>query len=156
MAYTTAHNFLTLKFRDVRNVLRNRTIELGGLVVVTDDDATEWDTVSKSIVRGYYNKNQQIDNALVAAADSEVKDTARLYFLLPDDTTGHLDIVDPVDDLFLSTTGPGANIIIEYADMAGGSPSQVALQTIIDKVLSGSILIDDGETPTTYLYGERI
>ena len=60
MAYTTAHNFLTMKFRDIRDDLRNRTIELGGLVVVTDDDAKEWDDVSKSVVRGYFNKNQQV------------------------------------------------------------------------------------------------
>ena len=158
MAYTTANNFLSMRFRDVRNQLRTRIIELGGLVVVTDDDAIEWDGVSKSVVRGYVQQNKQIDAALSADADSEVTDTARLYFLLPDDTTGHLDIVDPHDELFLSTTGPNANVIKDKATLvAAVSPApEFYLNSIIDKVLAGSILISDGEQPTTYLRGERI
>lgn len=158
MAYTTVENKLALRFRDVRNQLRRKTIELGGLVVVTDDDAVEWDGVSKSVVRGYVQQNKQIDQSLMADADSEVNDDARLYFLMADDTQGHLDIPDPHDELFLSTTGPNANIIKDKADLAVAvSPApEYYLNSIIDKVLAGSILISDGEQPVAYLKGERI
>jgi len=156
MAYTTSGNFLVMGFRDIRENQRSRTIELGGLVVVTDDDAAEWTAVSKSVVRTYAAQNKQVDQALTADADSEVKDTARLYFLMPDDTKGHLDIVDPVDYLFLSTAGPGANVVIDYGDMATSGAAGVALKSIIDKCLAGSILISDGEQPVSYLEGLRI
>ena len=158
MAYTTNSNTLTLSFRDVRNDLRTRRIELGGLVVVTDDDAVNFSSVSKSVVRRYVQGNEQIDAALVAEADSEVADTLRLYFLLPDDSKWHLDVVDPHDELFLSTTGPGANIVKDKADLIVGGPPTPGyyLGVIIDNVLAGTYLISDGETPTAYLYGERI
>jgi hypothetical protein len=158
MAYTTNKNELVLSFRDIRQELRTKRIELGGLVVVTDDDATEFNGVSKSVVRRYVQQNEQIDTSLVADADSEVNDTLRLNFLLPNDSKWHLDIPDPHDELFLSTTGPGANIVKDKAVLAAAvSPEpEYYLNVIIDKVLAGSILISDGETPTAYLDGERI
>lgn len=157
MAYSTAKNTLVLGFRDERQDLRTRTIELGGLVVVTDDDATEWSAISKSIVRTYSANNKQVDQSLSAAADSEVADTARLYFLLADDTKAHLDIVDPMDSLFLAETGAGANVVKPYATLAAEVTAEaVALVSIIDKVLAGSILISDGETPVSYVDGLRI
>lgn len=157
MAYTTAKNTLVLGFRDERQQLRNRTIELGGLVVITDDDATEWSAISKSIVRTYKAGNKQVDQSLVAAVGSEVKDTARLFFLLDDDTQAHLDIVDPMDSLFLATSGAGALVVKPYDTLAAEvTPEAVALVSIIDKVLAGSILISDGEQPVSYVDGARI
>lgn len=158
MAYTTNKNTMVLSFRDIRNENRFREIELGGLVVVTDDDALDFDGCSKSVVRRYVQKNEQIDNGLTPDADSEVNDTLRLFFLLTDDTKWHIDIVDPADELFLSTTGPGANIVKDKSVLAAAvSPApEYYLNNIIDKVLAGSILISDGETPTAYLEGMRI
>jgi hypothetical protein len=148
---------MVLTFRDVRGDTRNRRIELGGLVVITDDDATEFHNASKSAVVAYVQQNEQSDEALVGDADSEVSDTLRLYFRIDAKKTAHLDIPDPHDELFLSTTGPGANILKDKADLDldVGGPGE-AVGSIIDKVLAGSILISDGETPASYLYGERL
>lgn len=165
MAYTTSKNMLTLIFRDVREQERVRVVELGGLVVVTDDNAAEMDLVSKSAVPRYVQQNYQRDAALSADAQSEVRDTLRLYFRLPDGDKGHFDIVDPKDTLFLSTTGAGANIPVDKstmdaADPVGnpGSPAEEldALGNIIDSILSGEYLISDGEQPEAYLGGERV
>ena len=158
MAYTTNKNEMVLSYLDILQASRTQRVELGGLVVITDDDAVEWDGVSKSVVRRYVQQNEQIDAALSPDADSEVSDTLRLRFLLPDDSTWHLDVPDPHDELFLSTTGPGANIVKDKADLAAAvSPApEFYLNAIIDKVLAGSILISDGEQPTAYLSGERI
>jgi hypothetical protein len=149
---------MVLSYRDIRNESRFREIELGGLVVITDDDAADFDGCSKSVVRRYVQKNEQIDASLTPDADSEVNDTVRLYFLMPDDTKYHLDVVDPHDEIFLSTTGPGANIVKDKADLAAAvSPDpEYFLNNIIDKVLAGSILISDGEQPTAYLEGKRL
>lgn len=157
MAYTTLRNYLDLTFRDVRDNERRRRIELGGLVVITDDDALDFHNASKSAVVAYTQQNQQSDEALVGDADSEVGDTLRLFFRMDALQTYHLDIPDPHDELFLSTTGPGANILKDYADLAldVGGPGE-AVTNIIDKALAGSILISDGETPASFLYGERL
>jgi len=157
VAYTTLRNFMALTFRDVRGDTRIRRVELGGLVVITDDDAADFHNASKSAVVAYVQQNEQSDEALSPDADSEVADTLRLYFRIDAKKTAHLDIPDPHDELFLSTTGPGANILKDKADLdldvAG--PGE-AVGNIIDKVLAGSILISDGETPASYLYGERL
>jgi len=156
MAYGTTGNYLVLNFRDQRNDPRRKEYELGGLVVVTDDDAKLFSDVSKSVVRSYNNRNKQVDNGLTPDADSEVADTMRLYFLMPDDTKYHLDIVDPKDALFLAATGAGSNIVKDRAVLAVGSPEEIALDSIIGKVMDGTYLISDGETPVAYVGGERI
>jgi hypothetical protein len=158
MAYTTNKNYIRMTFTDVREQKRNKTVELGGAVIVTDDDAADFDQVSKSAVRKYVQQNEQMDGALSPDADSEVRDTIRLYFKLTDDSKAHLDIPDPHDELFLSTTGPDAMIVKTYAVLAAAiDPApEKALADIIDKVLAGTYLISDGETPTTYLSGERV
>lgn len=157
MAYTTLKNVLDLTFRDVRDNDRRRSIELGGLVVVTDDDATDFHRASKSAVVSYVQKNVQSDEALAGDADSEVRDTLRLYFRIDAAHTAHLDIPDPHDELFLSTTGPGANVLKDYADLAldVAGPGE-AVVNIIDKCIAGSILISDGEQASEFLYGERV
>lgn len=157
MAYTVKKREMLLQFRDVRNNVRNRTIEISGANVIMDDDATDWNAVSKSALLGYWEKIQQLDMGKTPDADSEVKDTCRLYFLLDDNTQAYFDIPDPKDELFLSTTGAGANIVKEYDDMASilGNPAE-NLKEIIDRIMSGDILISDGETPVAYLRGVRL
>jgi len=158
MPYLKTGNFVTFHYRDERNDLRNRTVELGGLVVVTDDDAEEWSAVSKSCVRGYSYRNDQVDQSKVADPGSEVKDTLRLYFLMEDDSRGHLDIVDPQDSLFIAPTGAGANILKTRDELVAGGPGSPGayLDIIIAKCLGGQILISDGETPVTFLEGVRL
>ena len=158
MAYTTLRNYLDLTFRDIRDNERRRTIELGGLVVVTDDNATAFHNASKSAVVSYVQKNVQSDEALVGDADSEVRDTLRLYFRIDAQKTAHLDIPDPHDEIFLATTGPGANVAKDYAVLFAASPGtpEKAVADIIDDVLSGEILISDGEEAASYLSGERV
>ena len=157
MAYTVKNRKMLLQYRDVRNNVRNREIEISGSNLLTDDDAVDFHNVSKSALLGYWEKTQQLDMSQTADADSEVKDTARLYFLMDDNTQAHFDIVDPHDDCFISTTGEGANIVKEYDDMASvlGGPDE-ALKEIIDRILGGDILISDGETPVAYLRGVRL
>ena len=158
MAYTTLKNYATFTFRDVRDNVRTRQVELGGLVILTDDNANDLHNASKSAVIKYVQNNVQSDDALAPDADSEVSDTARLYFELPDLEKGHFDIPDPHDEIFLATAGAGANIVKEYAVLAAavaGTPEK-AVANIIDDVLAGEILISDGEQPTRYLEGERV
>lgn len=157
MAYTVKKREMLLQFRDIRNNVRNRTVEISGANVLMDDDAVDWDAVSKSALLGYWEKIQQLDMAVTADNDSEVKDTCRLYFLMDDNTQAHFDIPDPKDDLFIATTGAGANIVKEYDDMSAiaGNPAE-NLKAIIDRVLTGDILISDGETPVSYLRGVRL
>lgn len=158
MAYTTINNFLTVDYTDVRENSRQRRIELGGLVIITDTEADAMHDASKSAVRKYWQSNVQMDDALTPDADSEVRDTLRLYLKLPDDSVGHFDIPDPHDEVFLSTTGPGANILKDYATLAAalaGTPEK-AVADIIDLLLAGTFLISDGETAQTFLSGERV
>lgn len=158
MAYTTLKNYINLTFRDVRENERIRTIELGGLVIWTDDDAILFNNASKSGVRKYASVNVQSDAGVDGDADSEVRDTLRLYFRMPSEEVYHLDIPDPHDELFLSATGPAANILKDYADLfaaVAGTPEK-AVASIIDKALAGDILISDGETAATFLHGERV
>lgn len=157
MAYTTVKNTISFRYMDERDEVRNRTIELGGAVIFTDDDAIIMSAISKSGVMAYTASNKQVDNGQNIEVDSEVKDTARLYFLLDDQTQAHFDIVDPADELFLDTTGEGANIIRSVAQLllVGGVPG-VALDALILKIMAGDILISDGETPIKYLYGQRL
>ena len=157
MAYTTIKNTLVMTFRDVREDTRQRTVELGGLVVVTDDDANLFNAASKSVVAVYFSVNKQGDNALAPDADSEVRtDTLRLYFRSADQDIIHLDIPDPHDEVFLSTTGPGANILKDRSALALGGPAEVAVDGIIQKALDGDYLMSDGEAADVYLYGERV
>lgn len=158
MAYTTIKNVLSLEFRDIRENTRQRRVELGGLVVVTDDDATFHDAASKSAVRKYVQNNYQMDDGVTPDADSEVRDTLRLYFLMDDDTEYHYDIPDPHDELFLSATGPGANVLRDYEDLAQDvSPTPGwGVTNIIDNILAGEYLISDGEQPASFLSGERV
>jgi hypothetical protein len=148
---------MDLTFRDVRGNERRRTIELGGLVVVTDDNANDFHNASKSAVVSYVQKNLQSDEALAGDADSEVRDTLRLYFRIDAAHIAHLDIPDPHDELFLSTTGPGANVLKDRTDLAldVGGPGE-AVDSIITDTLAGEILISDGEQPAEFLYGERV
>ena len=157
MAYTTIKNTLTLNMVDVRENKRVRIVELGGLVVVTDDDANLFNAASKSAVDRYVQNNYQRDPAVTADADSEVRDTLRLYFKMDDISTAHFDVPDPHDEVFLSTTGPGANILKDRDDLAldVGGPGE-AVDTIIQNVLDGDYLISDGETPESFLSGERV
>lgn len=157
MAFTTLKNFLTMTFRDDSGVERVRKVELGGLVVVTDDNANDFHNASKSAVVKYVQNNVQHDAALTPDADSEVRDTLRLYFRMPDESIYHLDIPDPHDEVFLATSGAGENILKLKADLAldVGGPGE-AVSNIIDDVLAGEYLISDGEQPTAYLEGERV
>jgi hypothetical protein len=157
MAFTTVQNRITFTYRDVRGDKRNRVIETGGVNLFTDDDAILHDLVSKSAVIAYQATNKQVDMENVGDADSEVKDTLRLYFLMPDATIGHYDIVDPHDILFLSDTGEGANILRSQAQLtAVGLVPGVSLVAIIAQILAGDILISDGETPVEFLEGARL
>lgn len=157
MAYTTIKNTLVLSMVDVRENTRTRILELGGLVVATDDDATLFNNASKSAVDKYVQNNYQRDPAITPDADSEVRDTLRLYFKMADTSTYHFDIPDPHDEVFLSATGPGANILKDRADLALdlGGPGE-AVDGIIANVLNGDYLISDGETPIAFLSGERV
>lgn len=157
MAFLTAKNEVTLKFVDVRDERRNRTIELASAYIMVEDDAVLMDTVSKSAVLSFRNTNKQVDLARTPTADSEVKDTGRLYFQLADDTIAHFDIIDPADSLFLDTTGEGANIMRSVPQMLlVGGAAGIACDAIIAKILLGDILISDGEEPVKYLYGKRV
>ena len=157
MAFTTLKNFLTMTFRDARDNERVRVVELGGLVVVTDDNANDFHNASKSAVIKYVQNNVQNDPALTADADSEVRDTLRLYFRMPDEGVYHMDIPDPHDEVFLAASGPGANILKERAELVLdiGGPGE-AVDSIIADALAGEYLISDGEQPTGFLYGERV
>ncbi len=157
MAYTVEKREMLLQFRDIRNVVRNRTVEISGTNGIMDDDAADWNAVSKSALLGYWEKIQQLDMGKTADADSEVGDTCRLYFLMTDNTQAHFDIPDPKDELFIATSGAGANIVKEYDDMASllGNPAE-NLKEIIDRIMGGDILISDGETPHSYLRGVRL
>lgn len=143
-------------FEDIRGKKRVRIVE--------QPDFAAAATVGGHMVaasKSDYAKHSNVlvnSNELFAppAADSEVGDTARLYFELPDLSVGHFDIVDPEDTIFLATVGEGANIVIAYADLDGVTSSQIAVKALIDLALAGSVLISDGETPTRYLNGRRL
>lgn len=157
MAYTVQKREVVLQFRDISNRVRNRTVEISGANGILDDDATDWKAVSKSALLGYWEKIKQLDMGVTADADSEVGDTARLYFLMSDNTQAYFDIPDPVDELFIASEGEGLNIVKPYGDMASllGNPAE-NLKEIIDRVMNGDILISDGETPHSYLSGRRL
>jgi hypothetical protein len=159
MPYTTYKNTLTLRMRDERDTERTRIVTLGGLVVVTDDDANLFNAASKSFVASYVQNNYQKDDALAPEADSEVRDTLRLYFRMPNEDTAFFDIPDPHDDLFLDTVGAGANILKSKTalDAAVDGTPEDAVGQIIDHVLAGEYLIDNqGVAAEAYLEGERI
>lgn len=159
MAYTALQNFLTITYTDIRGNTRNRRIETDPALVVTDPIVGKLDDVSKSALKRYTLGLNQADDALTPDADSEKADTARLYFDLDGlGKKGHFDIVDPHDDLFLSTAGPNANVIKDYATLfaaVAGTPEK-SLADIIDALLAGSMTISDGETPASYLNGVRL
>lgn len=160
MAYTTFKNCLRMTFRDIRDDERVRTVELGGAVIITDDDANLFNNASKSIVAKYAQNNLQSDDTLSPDADSEVRtDTLRLYFRSASDQDKiHLDVPDPHDEVFLSTTGAGANILKDKADLDAGvvNGPEWSVGQIIDKALAGSYLMSDGEQAGAFLYGERV
>jgi len=156
MAFTVVEDRITFTYRDVRDDTRNRVIEVStGLF--TDAHAELHDAVSKSGLMTYQSTAKQVDLANVGDADSEVKDTLRLYFLMDDTTKAHYDIIDPHDSLFLDTTGEGANILRSTAQLvAVGGAAGIALDAIITLIMTGVILISDGETPIQFLEGKRI
>lgn len=156
MAFTVVENRVTLTHRDVRDDTRNRVIEVAS-GLFTDVEAELHNAVSKSKILAYQATTKQVDLANTPDADSEVKDTLRLYFLMDDATKAHYDIVDPADSLFLDTTGEGANILRSVPQLlaVGGAPG-VALDGIIALIMAGAILISDGETPVQFLEGKRI
>lgn len=156
MAFTVQKRQMTFQYRDNSGRKRNRVVEIAGQNAITDDDANDMNKVSKSAVVGYWEQVQQLDMGNTPQSDSEVGDTTRLYFLMPDNTTGHYDIVDMVDDLFIATSGAGQNIVKEYADLDLIDPTENALKDIIDRITSGDVLISDGETPIAYLEGKRL
>ena len=156
MAWTVVEDSISMQYRDYRDDTRNRTVEVAtGLF--TDAEVALHDAVSKSVVLAYTVKAKQVDLGGVADADSEVKDTLRLYFLLDDATKAHYDIVDPKDSLFLDTSGEGANILrsVPQLTAVGGAPG-AALVSIIALIMSGAIKISDGETPVQFLEGKRL
>lgn len=158
MAYGSIKNFLSLTYRDERQDERNRRVELGPAVVITETDVLRWHNVSKSAVAKFVQQNVQSDPGLSPQVGSEKRDTMRLYFRMGDESIGHLDIPDPVDDLFLATSGPNANTVIDKADMdaaLAGTPED-ELGEIIDGVLAGTYRIKGGQTPSAYLRGERV
>ena len=158
MAYDDDRNYVNLAFQDVRNTKRNRKVQMVAGTALSDANALLFHVASKSKMAKFWQGQIQIDDALTADADSEVGDTLRLYFELTGERTGHFDIVDPNDDLFLDTSGPNANIAITKASMDAGDPGtpEDALGQIIDLILAGTLLISDSETPTAYLKGERL
>lgn len=156
MAYTVEDRKLSITFRDARNNTRKRTIEISAANIIVDDDITNMHEVSKSTVRSYWEDVKQVDMSKNPDADSEVEDTARLYFLMPNDTQSYFDIVDPKDGLFKSGSGKGANEVIEYGDLNILDGAENSLKFLIDDILNGNILISDGETPHSYLHGVRL
>lgn len=156
MAWTVANRQITFRYTDIRGDSKNRVVEIGAGNILTDDDAADMDTVSKSSLLSYTEGIKQVDIALTPDADSEVSDACRLAFLLDDNTRAHFDIIDPMDEIFLTLTGQGANIVIAYDDLDILDAPQLALKDIIDRVLSGDMLISDGETPVAYIEGFRL
>lgn len=156
MPWTVVEDSITMKYRDVRDDVRSRTIEVSS-GLFTDVEVGLHDAVSKSAIHTYTTKAKQVDLNEVGDADSEVKDTLRLYFLLDDATKAHYDIVDPHDSLFLDTTGEGANILRSVPQLvAVGGTAGVALDSIIALIMTGVIKISDGETPVQFLEGKRL
>jgi len=156
MAYGVVDRQLVVIYRDIRNNTRKRTIEISGGNLITDDDAVNMNEVSKSTVRSYWEDIKQVDMANTPDADSEVKDTGRLYFLMANDTQSYFDIVDPKDDLFVSENGKLALEIKAYDDLSLLNGAENSLKFLIDDILAGRILISDGETPHSYLHGIRL
>ena len=158
MAYSTIKNWLAVTWIDERLDTRLRRIECGAAYTPVLADATQFHNVSKSAVSKWVQNDVQYDASLSGIAGSEVSDTLRLYFLMDNGDTYHMDIPDPVDSLFLATSGAGANILKTYAVLDAGAPlsPEDELARIIDHVLAGEYLISDGETPTAFIEGERI
>lgn len=156
MAYTVVKKELVALYRDIRGETRRKTIELSDSNLLTDDDANHLNGLSKSTVRSYVERIKQTDMANTPDADSEVDDTARLYFLMEDDTQAWFDIVDPKDDLFVDTEGSNANVLKSRDDLSDLDPTENALKEVIDGIMNGEILISDGETPVLYIGGKRI
>lgn len=148
--------FFSQTWRDVRLDKRTRTIDV--------PDFTNVDSISGSMAvmsKSDFIKTSNTlvnNNELIAPpdADSEVKDTLRLYFELASLDVAHFDIVDPKDDLFQATTGDGANTMVTYVDLSLVTTSHIAAKDIIDMILVGTIFISDGETPIGYLEGKRL
>jgi len=157
MAYTVKKRIMVLQYRDDANKVRTKHVEISDTNGLMDDDAVDWDDISKCALMGYWEKINQLDMGKTADGDSERQDTARLYFLMDDNTKAHLDIVDPKDSLFVADHGADKDIIKPYADMGLilGGPSE-SLRDIIDRVIGGDILISDGETPIAYINGRRL
>ncbi len=156
MAYTVKKRKLSMKYRDERDNVRTRSIEISDGNVITDDDITNMNEVSKSGIRSYWESVKQVDMGNSPSAESEVKDTGRCYFLMEDDTVSSFDIVDPHPDLFVSATGKNANVIKDYDDLSLLNGAENSLKFLIDDILAGRILLSDGETPHSYLNGKRI
>ena len=156
MAYTVKDRQLVITYRDIRNKTRRRVMEISASNLIVDDDAINMNEVSKSTVRSYWEEEKQVDMGNVADSDSEVKDTARLYFLMEDDTQAYFDIVDPKNDLFVSVEGKLADEIKAYGDLDILNGAENSLKFLIDDIIGGRILISDGETPHSYLHGVRL
>ena len=156
MAWTVVEDSIIMTYRDVRDDTRSRTVEVAS-GLFTDVEVGLHNAVSKSGIHTYAVRAKQVDLSVVGDADSEVKDTLRLYFLMEDATKAHYDIVDPHDSLFLDTTGEGANILRSVPQLVavGGAPG-VALDAIIGLIMLGTIKISDGETPVQFLEGKRL
>lgn len=156
MAFTVKDRQLVITYRDIRNKTRRRVVEIDASNLIVDDDAINMNEVSKSTVRSYWEEDKQVDMGNVPDSDSEVKDTGRLYFLMEDDTQAYFDIVDPKDDLFVTTEGKLANEMKAYGDLNILNGAENSLKFLIDDIIGGRILISDGETPHSYLHGGRL
>jgi len=156
MGYDPMDRQLVITFRDIRNNIRKRVIEISAGNLVTDDDAINMNEMSKSTVRSYWEEVKMVQMLNTADADSEVKDTGRLYFLMENDTQAYYDIVDPKDDLFVSEDGKLAMSMVAYDDLSLVNGAQNSMKFLIDDILAGRILLSDGETPHSYLHGIRL
>lgn len=159
MAYAELKNYVTLTHRDIRlEKSRNRVVEMEAAATLSAAQALTFDSVSKCGMFKYVQGAQQVDDAVVGAADSEVGDTLRLNFGLPAGKKGHFDIVDGKDVLYVDTVGPNANVVIPKSEMDAATPGdpEDQLGNIIDLILAGTILISDGEVADSYIDGERI
>lgn len=157
MAFTTTGNSYDVYMTDIRDQRRRLTIELDANVLTVEPFAQAISDMSKSEALYFINKNRQLNDTVNPDADSEVRDTLRLYFEMSDGKIAFRDLPDGDDVLFVSTTGDDAFIVRPYADLAADTdPHAVALVFLIDNFLNGQMRISDGEQPVKYLRGRRI
>lgn len=156
MAELALKVYVTVSHQDIRDNTRSRQVQVPDLAAASII-AFEMNGASKSKVASWTNSLKLTEDTMAAPdADSEVKDTLRLYFELPNLDRAHFDIVDPHDEVFLALTGAGANILKERADLLLIAGAGTSVDAIIAHVLSGEILISDSETPSRYLSGARV